>query len=136
MRGDRIEMPEAGPPPVPEAPPVPEPEEGTLDRPPGRAGREGTAEAVSRNPEMYRLPGDPPLGERDILRFERDRERFGRDISRAVSDTLSDGDWYIRRQAIRALPSLPEAERLRLAPAAAKAVSDDLTGDNLSARLE
>ncbi|MBN1585134.1 hypothetical protein JW899_02070, partial [Candidatus Uhrbacteria bacterium] len=45
-----------------------------------------------------------------------------------VETALADDAWPVRREAIRALPSLPEAERLRLAPAAAKAVSAALFG--------
>ncbi len=64
--------------------------------------------------EMYRLPGDPPLTPKDIKRYRESNTKLVDDLPSIIRIMFTGSDPFIRREAIRLIPQMPEQERTRL----------------------
>lgn len=87
---------------------------------PEEAFREPSPEQEAKLPalerlEMYRLPGDPPLTEHDVERYQESNAKFDRAIPHFIERGLGKSHFIDKRlAAVRFIPEAPESDRTRL----------------------
>lgn len=69
---------------------------------------------LQRDVEMYQLPGDPPLTDRDITRYTESNKKIDEHVVDMIEQGLWDPDLSTRYRALALISHAPEAERARL----------------------
>ena len=88
--------------------------------------QEGQQEGPSpETAEMYRLPGDPPLTEKDFDRYRRSKRIPETVSAEAVEKYLWDSAWHVRQMAVLQIKFAPLKDRVSLM----QEVMSDASGD-------
>lgn len=74
----------------------------------------GLREKILVHGDMYRLPGDPPLTEKDFDRYVESNAEIRRTLPQLIEQGLNDGDPDVRQQIAGFIGQAPEADRARL----------------------
>lgn len=76
------------------------------------AALQGVTDELGALTAVYRLPNDPELTERDILRYTESNARLQQELSRLLQRNFASSDIATRRIAIEDMSLLSEADRL------------------------
>ena len=66
------------------------------------------------NREMYRLPNDPPLTERDVARYVTSNEKFQARLPQMIEASLKSDDDEVRQSALKLGLQLPSTDHEQL----------------------
>ena len=96
----------------------------------------GLREKILVHGDMYRLPGDPPLTEKDFDRYVESNAEIRRTLPQLIEQGLKDGDPDVRQQIAGLIGQAPEADRARLGQRLVTIIEQGLKDDDPDVRRQ